>query len=100
VLTRVLSPAGSVVAENRRERVCACAPAQVDVVDPDSLDSDEQLALPRLRVGHLLEPKHLRPAGLVHDNRTHDETIYPIAGLNQQTDDWGGSRRFESVGEL
>src|SRR5712691_10844875 len=39
---------------------------------PDCLHADEHLALARKPAWHLFELKHLRPAGLVHDNSTHD----------------------------
>jgi hypothetical protein len=78
VLAAVLAPSGRVVAENRRKRIRATrAPSQVCMVDPDCLDSDERFSRTRLGVGDLLEPQHLRPASLVHDNRTHDRRRTP-----------------------
>ena len=47
------------------------------MVDPDRLDPDEHLSRTRLGVGNLLDPEHLRPAGLVNDDSTHDRQRTP-----------------------
>jgi hypothetical protein len=52
------------------------------MVDADGLDPDEQLTRTRLRVGHLLEPKHLRAAGLVYDNSTHAQSLLRVDGCS------------------
>ena len=56
----------------RMRRQLATQPVQrVATLDGDRLDSDEDLADARDRVGDLFDPKHLRPAILVIDRCSH-----------------------------
>jgi hypothetical protein len=44
---------------------------QVEAIDAGGLDAHQHLALARLGLRHLLDPEHLRPAGLVDHDRAH-----------------------------